>query len=156
MDKVDPTAIVWNLVGVYVQVRERDFIIVFGGQIWPMRPKNIIFHVIRVKVSIDPQYSRALLINVVIGSAQCDYDKNFSKDRLGSNIHRAQNMHSGLVSWLIPQYRISHWRECELIHVGDIMPCTSCTLYYGTHDIILFTIATIDKENFAFCFVLSL
>ena len=43
MDKVEPKAIVSTLVGVYVQIREIDFIVVFRGQIWPMRPKNITF-----------------------------------------------------------------------------------------------------------------
>ena len=34
--------------------------------------------------------------------------------------------------------------------------CEGCTMYYGAHDIILFPIANMDKEGFAFHVTTSL
>ena len=65
--------------------RERDSIIVFGGQIYYMTygTKNITFHVIRVKVSSKSWCSRTLPMNVAIESAHCVVREICAKIGLG-------------------------------------------------------------------------
>ena len=52
------------------------------------KTKNIIFHVIYVKVSSDSRCPRTLPMNVVIGSAHCSCERN----RIGLNRSRVESM----------------------------------------------------------------
>ena len=46
-----------------------------------MKPNIQHFHVIRVKLSSSPQWSRALLMNIVSEIAHCDIEKERKKER---------------------------------------------------------------------------
>ena len=64
---------------------ERDLIIIFLGQIWPMKQKIYPFHV-HVRRNNESRCSRTSIVNVTIENAHCDYERNSCKDWVWLNI----------------------------------------------------------------------